>query len=398
MNTPYLNPTNLVLEPVEIAPNTWWVGKRQPGNIFYANPYLRVFPQAAESRRKPFTLLIDPGSSSDFGVVRSKTEAVMGPLEGLDGIFINHQDPDVGSSVGPMMGRYTPKAFVMCSEDTWRLIQYYNVPRDRFVQTERFARGIKVPGGGVLIPVPSPFCHFVGAVMLYDPQTKVLFTGDLFGSLTEKNAEGLYADETDWAGMRAFHQIYMPSNQALKHAIAQIRRLAPDMEIIAPQHGRVIRGPWVQEFIRRLEKLPVGLDILEDRNATPETLHAWSTVLQRVMSVATDGLPNAEQLVTSDRELATMVARKDGVWRIESMGKTAMERVIRVLCDRAPISLADMIRFEALAAASELDLPTPTIELDEGDAPSGDQDRAATSTGGWDLIKLDMLDPTVDLV
>lgn len=390
MNT--ANKPNLVLDPVEIAPGTWWVGKRPAGSIFFANPYVRVFEQPAGSGKPPFHLIIDPGSSSDFAVVRSKTEAVIGQFERIDGIFINHQDPDVGSSVNIMMGRYTPKAFVMCSEDTWRLVQYYNVPRDRFVQTERFAHGIKIPNGERLIPVPSPFCHFVGAVMLYDPQNGVLFSGDLFGSLTDKDAVGLYADESDWVGMRAFHQIYMPSNQALRHAIRQIRQRCPGLRMIAPQHGRILTGAWVNEFMNRLEQLPVGLDIIEDRTASKDTLRAWTSVLNRVINVAAQALPDARRIVTSHREMNGLLQEVDGRLEVVSMGRTAVELAIRLLAERAPNSLGDMIRFEALTAAGEMDLPTPTIELDEADNQPGER-RGASSTGGWDLIRLDMAEP-----
>lgn len=373
----------LASQPVQIAPNTWWVGKRQPGQIFYANPYLRTFPERGGSDPKPaFHLLIDPGSNNDFAVVRAKSERVIGSIDKVGGIFINHQDPDVGSAVGLMMGRYTPRAHVLCSEDTWRLVQYYNIPRERFVQMERFPNGMYFPNGEEILPVPSPFCHFVGAVMLYDPQTKVLFSGDLFGALTDKEAEGLFADESDWAGMRAFHQIYMPSNQALRYAVRMIREKCPDLEMIAPQHGRVLRGEWVQEFMRRIEALPVGLDILDDRQATDDELRAWTTVMNRVLAMAEPWVPDAPTLLAADPDLRDHLERHAEGLRVTSMGRVCIERAIRLLCDRLPAEAADPIRYEAVTAAGELDLPTPNIELDEGDAPTPDDSPRKTRTTG----------------
>ena len=38
---------------VEIAPETFWVGKREPGGIFYANPYLRRFRGTDARTKKP---------------------------------------------------------------------------------------------------------------------------------------------------------------------------------------------------------------------------------------------------------------------------------------------------------------------------------------------------------
>lgn len=352
--------------PIEIAPNTWWVGRREPGAIFYANPYLRAFP--GKNGGRDFHLLIDPGSNKDFAVVRAKSERVIGDIRKVEGVFINHQDPDVGSAIGLMLGRFVPDCHVLCSEDTWRLVQYYNVPREKFVAVEKFPNGFRLPNDERILPVASPFCHFVGAWMLYDPQNRVLFTGDLFGSLTDKAAEGIYADESDWVGMRAFHQIYMPTNKALTIAIQRIRALVPAVEVIAPQHGRLIRGPWVQEFINRLERLPVGLDILDDRNQTTQELHAWNQVLMRILSTARQSMgPTIEKTLLAEPELAGLLADDNGRLKITTMGRSTIEVLLRVLGEKASPHQMDAVRYEAITASLELDLPTPTIELDEAD-------------------------------
>src|SRR5690606_23581297 len=172
---------DLRVESVEIAPNTYWVGKREEKGVFFSNPYLRTFSgvDATSGKTQVFNLLIDPGSSSDFSVVHTKVSSLIGGMDKISALFINHQDPDVGASASIISARYAPKAAILCSEDTWRLIVHQNLPRDRFIPTEKFKTGIRLPTGHRVIPVPSPFCHFRGAVMLYDPETRVLFTGDL---------------------------------------------------------------------------------------------------------------------------------------------------------------------------------------------------------------------------
>jgi serine/threonine-protein kinase len=355
--------------PVEFAKNCWWVGKRPPGEIFYANPYLRV----SEGNGQKFHLLIDPGSSRDVGVVQAKCSRVLrNELQDIGAIFVNHQDPDVGSSIGVLLGKTIPGAHVMCSEDTWRLIQYYNVPRERFIALEKFPNGFDLPTGETLVPVPSPFCHFVGAIMLYDPVSRVLFSGDLFGGLTARDAQGLWADESDWVGMRAFHQIYMPTNRALKLAINTIRNIKGGVDIIAPQHGRLIRGPYVKMFMERLENLPVGLDILSDRQATPEELRAWNTVLKRVMNTAKD-LCDKDLVATvaADATLREIVTLHGEQLEVKSLGKFAVERVLRIL-DTAigDPDLMSALKYEVVFATEELGLPTPSMELDEDSGPS----------------------------
>jgi glyoxylase-like metal-dependent hydrolase (beta-lactamase superfamily II) len=375
MTNPNDSSLELASQPVEIAENVYWVGKRPPGEIFYANPYLRHFPDTdQEGNKGDFNLLVDPGSSKDFGIVQGKVSRIVGSIKNVSAVFINHQDPDVGSATGQMLGRYNPDAHVLCTEDTWRLIHYYNIPSEQFIAMGDYVpKGAKLPTGNRIVPVPSPFCHFVGAMMLYDPESRVLFTGDLFGGLTDKNAEGLYADESDWTGIRAFHQIYMPTNKALTTAIANIRQLDPAPEIIAPQHGRVIRGKWVEEFMGRLEELPVGLDIHDERFASDDELQAWSTVLNRVIDTAKAAIDEPiDEILQKDPQLRGMVTLESTGVQVTSLGKSSVERAVRLLCAHVPDGMREALKYEAVFAAGELDLPTPSIELeDEGGADGG---------------------------
>lgn len=363
---------DLRLVPVEIAPETFWVGKRDPGSIFYANPFLRRFRGTDARTQKPaeFNLLIDPGSSSDFSTIHTKVSGLIGGMDRLSALFINHQDPDVGSSASIISARYAPRAGILCSEDTWRLIVHQNLPRDRFIPTEKFSQGMNVPTGHKLLPVPSPFCHFRGAVMLYDPQTRVLFSGDLFGGLTDSKAEGLWADESDWTGIRAFHQIYMPVNTALVRAVAAIRKLTPAVELIAPQHGRVIRGALVQQFLERMERLQVGLDIIEEAQDRTH-LQAWNTVIDRVLVLARGYLGDSvEAKLSASRELADTARFDRSRLVVQRMGKWTLEHVVELLCQGEPPEIAGPIMVEATSAAAEYNLPTPHLDIEGNGAPA----------------------------
>ncbi|MFO0692457.1 MAG: hypothetical protein U0230_02770 [Polyangiales bacterium] len=357
------------LAPVEIAPGTYWVGKRDPESIFHANPYLRVFHGTDKKTGKPnqFNLLIDPGSPSDFAIVSTKVAQVIGNMNRVSALFINHQDPDVGASAPMVMARYAPKAHIVCSEDTWRLVVHQGLPRDRFIATEKAtSRGLALPTGHIIKPVPTPYCHFRGAVMLYDPETRVLFTGDLFGGLTEATADGLYADESDWKGMRAFHQIYMPAGAAIRRAVQQIRKLDPAPEILAPQHGRVIRGAYVAEFMHRLENLPCGVDILDEDDK--ESLDAWNHVLSRVLDLAKQLLGSlAEARLADSAVLQDTLSFDGGRIQITSLGRWTIERALEALTARERAAVTNVLRMEALTAADQLGLPTPRIELEEGE-------------------------------
>lgn len=357
---------NEALSPVEIAPDTFWVGKRDPSSIFHANPYLRVFRDSRESKQR-FAMLIDPGSTSDFAVVISKVNTVLGAGAQLSALFINHQDPDVGSSASVICARYAPQAKILCSEATWRLIMHLGLPRERFIDTDKYPSGFRLPTGQIALPVPSPFCHFRGAVMLYDPSTRVLFSGDLFGGLTAEGVQGLWADESDWSGLRAFHQTYMPCNRAIAPIIRKIRALDPPVEIIAPQHGRLLRGEILDRFLDRLETLPVGMDLLEEEQS-PDLLVAWNSVLHRVICIAEALLgPLVREHLLECDALQGVLTEEEGHLSLSSMGRWGVSTAVNELTAGQPASIANPIKIEAMMAAEQFELPSPDLHIDDAE-------------------------------
>ena len=367
---------DLTTDAVEVAPGTYWVGRREAGAIFHANPYLRIFgggangSSAGSSGSGNVNLLIDPGSSTEFSVVQAKTSRLIGGIKNVHAVFLNHQDPDVASVAGPLLNRFAPHARVLCSEETWRLVHFFNINRQRYIDMNPYAEtGFSLPTGHLLRPVPTPYCHFVGATMLYDPETRVLFSGDLFGGLTDKDARGLYADGSDWAGMRAFHQLYMPAGRALASAVRRIRALDPAPTLIAPQHGRLLRGEWIEHYLDRIESLQVGVDLIDDRGADAATLAGWNSVLERLLVTAREYLgASADTRLIEDTQLADVLEPTTSGYLIKELGKWAIERAVRQLTDGEVPTVANAVRYEAIFAAAELDLPAPNIELlEEGD-------------------------------
>jgi hypothetical protein len=83
-----------VINPVEIAPHTYWIGKRDPKSIFHANPYLRIFRgEVPDGRLQQFNLLVDPGSRSDYAVVSTKASALIGNLSRVSAIWVGTRIP-----------------------------------------------------------------------------------------------------------------------------------------------------------------------------------------------------------------------------------------------------------------------------------------------------------------
>jgi hypothetical protein len=233
----------------------------------------------------------------------------------------------------------------------------------RAVYTERYVSGMGLPTAHKLVFVPSPFCHFRGAVMAYDPATRVLFSGDLFGGLSPRDAQGLHADLTDWPGMRTFHQTYMPTNSALRLAVAAIRALSPSVEVIAPQHGRIIRGALVQEFLERIERLPVGLDLIDERQAD---LDGWNALLDRVLDTARSLLgAAAEQRLADCKDLQDTLDFTGGRIAVTATGRWTVERAVEALVAGEQTSVANLLKMEAVVMADQLRLPSPRIQIEE---------------------------------
>ncbi|QOX79052.1 MBL fold hydrolase [Trichlorobacter lovleyi] len=239
----------------ELANGVYWVGAGTK-TFLSRNSFLRIF----KGNGTTGSLLIDPGPTNDLDSLSQKVSAVLpGGLSKLNLVFINHQDPDV-VGVLPTLTKLNQNLTVIATEDTWRLVNLNGMSQTSFRAVDRVqGQTVGLPTGHKLQFIPTPFCHFRGACMIYDLESRILFTGDLFGGIA---ATGLHATEENWAGIKAFHQLYMPSNEAIRLAVKKIRALSPAPLALMPQHGGLIKGELMELFMQRMEELQVGLDII----------------------------------------------------------------------------------------------------------------------------------------
>lgn len=265
-------------EAVEISDGIFWVGTGSK-SFLNRNSYLRLFNGGGQNA----AMLMDPGPTSDFDTVVAKVVSAAGDIAKVNMLFVNHQDPDVVGSL-PLLAKLNPHALFLGSEDTWRLVSLNGLQGRDFRPVERFRNmRISLPSGHRLQFIPTPFCHFRGACMVYDLESRILFTGDLFGGIA---ASGLWADATNWAGIKAFHQLYMPSNDAIRLAVRRIRALDPQPIMLAPQHGGLIQGDLIGDFLDRMEQLQVGLDIIISLNdKLPALIAALNEIIAAVRAV-----------------------------------------------------------------------------------------------------------------
>ena len=85
-------------------------------------------------------------------------------------------------------------------------------------------------------------------------------SGDV-GAALEPPESGMFVEDfkAHTENMTLFHQRWMPSNEAKNDWIARVRKL--DIDMMAPQHGRIFKGDDVKRFLDWFEALDVGIAI-----------------------------------------------------------------------------------------------------------------------------------------
>ncbi|MCL2790042.1 MAG: hypothetical protein FWD79_05305 [Desulfobulbus sp.] len=352
------------MKPVEIAKNVWWLLNRSE-SLLELNVYLLSYHSA---KRGWDHLILDPGPESLLEPLKAAIQPVVnGGLEKITGILINHQDPDVCPNAAAIQ-RLNPKVQVVASEDTWRLIRFFGLSEKRFRAVQSYKSGrVKMAGGQQLEFVPSPFCHFRGAIMYYDVASRILFSGDLFGGLSF--SQDLYATEESWEGIKAFHQLYMPSKDAVQLAVSTIRNLSPAPLIIAPQHGSIITGDLVPEFLYRMYNLDVGLDLLKHRELSDNYLGLANQILAELQH---------ENMIVSAKEVLdswdsdgsfSKIFDLDGerIKNFKTDPINALKTLIRLLRDKVRSGDEEQVNLILIKALNDRNIPVYDILTPEGE-------------------------------
>ena len=265
---------------IEIADDIYWVSEREKGSLLQTNTFLRRF----KGNGKNINYLIDPGPLEFFSTISGKISSVISDVSNVNMYSINHQDPDVGMNA-TFLSRMNPRSICLCSEDTWRLVRFFEIPKNTYKNVYSFeAKQVSLATNKqehILEFVPTPYCHFVGAFAVYDRNSGCLFTGDLFGGLNPPGNFDLFATEDHWDGIKMFHEIYMPFNAPVRSAIDRIRRLTPRPKMIVPQHGAILVGGMIDKIFDRLYDLPMGMD-LQEEEAPSEDIKSYIDILNKL--------------------------------------------------------------------------------------------------------------------
>lgn len=232
---------------VKIAPNTYWVGSYLQNDPFQCHPYFIDL--------KEESVLIDPGSMIEIETIINKVNEVSS-IKNVRYIILHHQDPDLCAAVPYLEDIINTKDLIIVTHSRMTfLIKHYGIKSPFYkIDWENFELNIN---NYKLKFFTTPYCHSPGAFVTFDIQTKVLFSGDLFGGLEE--SWQFYADENYFKHIEGFHIAYMPSKDILNYALRKIENL--DIEIIAPQHGSIVKKEYIKPLIEKMKEMECGLYI-----------------------------------------------------------------------------------------------------------------------------------------
>ncbi len=268
----------------EIGTNFFLV--RSEEKDFHRNIYFKKFSNNGHN----INMIFDPGTKLDGDIVMDASKRLFGGIQNIDIIFLSHQDPDV-SSLAPFILAGSKKSVLLTSIDTFRLVSMYGISEKRVMLIENFKSEIltiKKTGHRIRF-VPAYYCHFRGAMMFFDYESKILFSGDFAAGINTKKGDGIFATEESWEGIKVFHTIYMPSNLAVRETVDRIGLMNPLPEIIAPQHGDIIKGEYTIEFLTRLSEIEVGIDYMKKTEPQKELLiDALSSFIDRLKTAFPD--------------------------------------------------------------------------------------------------------------
>ncbi|MBT3235762.1 MAG: hypothetical protein HN353_07410 [Bdellovibrionales bacterium] len=241
-------------DPIELAPGVFHLGVSDEKNSFANIPYLITSGDEA--------MVIDPGSAVPefYQVVLTKLKkALNGDLKRIKHVVVQHQDPDLCAAIPLLEKELEPDYQLHAPLEARVILQHYGMKQKSSTLDE--GNQITFGQGRTLTFVMTPYCHFIGSMVSYDHQSKVLFSSDAFGGFSDQN--NLYATQHYPVQLESFLGEYLGSKRALEYALKRIEQVDKlyGIEMICPQHGCVIPKELISEYIAFAHKLKVGAQI-----------------------------------------------------------------------------------------------------------------------------------------
>lgn len=207
-------------------------------------------------------LLVDPGGAHVFPRVLANVAEKVN-ISHIRNIFYSHQDPDVSSGITLWLS-LAENAKVHISGLWVRFLPHFGVyDQKRIAAIPDQGGSFTLRDGTRLELIPSHFLHSTGQFSLYDPVSKILFTGDIGAAIFPPGKRYPVVEDFDAHSklMEGFHKRYMASNAACRKWVDIVS--SREISAIAPQHGAVMKGDSVRRFFDWFRELRCGVDLLD---------------------------------------------------------------------------------------------------------------------------------------
>ncbi len=207
-------------------------------------------------------ILLDPGGHKVYAALIMKMVDTISSVANIKHIFFSHQDPDIIASANAWLMMTNAKAYL---PEIWiRFITHFGVDDLVLKQITPIPdKGMDIiMNGKKFVAIPAHFLHSSGNFQLYDPESKILYSGDL-GASFGQDYNIVESFENHIQYLEGFHTRYIATGELLKKWAKMIRKY--DVDMIAPQHGAVMKGKdTIEKYLLWLEDLKCGIDLMDD--------------------------------------------------------------------------------------------------------------------------------------
>ena len=229
---------------IQLAEHLYSVGVLNPGlrifDIIMPAPYGTSYNAYLLTGEK--NVLIETVHADYWDEYRSNIEQVL-PLEKIDYLVMNHNEPDHSGSVAKLL-EACPNLTILCTAAGKKhLVDITNNASLPF-QVVKQGDSVDLGGGRTLEFMPSAMLHWADSMFTWCPQDKVLFTCDFLGAhyceptMLDRNIH----DQKAYLDMVAhyYNCIFGPFKP---HVLAGLDKIEPlNPSIICPSHGPCLTG------------------------------------------------------------------------------------------------------------------------------------------------------------
>lgn len=243
---------------IKLKEGVWSVG--------VLNPALRVFDIVMEAKYGTSynaylvtgekNVLIETVHAEYFEEYVDNITSVL-PLDQIDYLIMNHNEPDHSGSVGMLMERCPNLKIIstMAGEKYMSAVANRPLP----VQVVKAGDTLDLGGGKVLHFIIAPMLHWPDSMFTWDPADKIAFTCDFLGchfcepTMLDKNMHDIAAYEGEFYNY--YGGIFSPFKP---YVLKGLDLLPADAEMVCPSHGPVLtdRLSWAKDEYRRLSTAP----------------------------------------------------------------------------------------------------------------------------------------------